>query len=593
VEIRLPQASKAQREEFKVVDDGAMDTSDLVSYLATKATTVSYIAKKAKATRSSEPTTFKQALKHPQKKEWLEASFKELQQLLATKTFYFVGRSEAQKPPITSRWVYKAKKDSVGQVVKYKARLVVRGFQQVPGVDFTETYAATATPPTWRVLLAIAAIEDLEVEQIDFIGAFLNAGVDVDVYIELPEGLYEYSLSSTTAADLLKQHGWDPTKDQVILLKRSLYGLKQAPHLWQQKVATLLKGLGYTPLASDIATYYNSGDNIFIISHVDDCLLIGPSITKINALKRQLARVYDIEDLGPAQFFLGVQIERNRPKRLLWIHQKAYIAQAVQHFGLSTNGPKVPLSTGLTGPTSPSNPLNGTEKRLYQQLTGTAMYAMTQTRPDIAFSVQWLSRQLQQPTTAHLKAAKKLLSYLYSTQELAIQYCSTLDTTPEGYTDSDFAGCKTTARSTYGYLFLVGKGPISWKSKRASTVAYSTLEAEFTGLIEGNREALWLRGLYSEIQRPIQGPTPLQGDNKGAIDTAYNPKHHSRTKHTLLKYQGIRESVTEGNITISYVPTEEMPADGLTKALPPAKHQQFLTLLNLSRPCQATEGARH
>jgi hypothetical protein len=129
VEIRLPQASKAQREEFKVVDDGAIDTSDLVSYLATKATTVSYMAKKAKATRSSEPTTFKQALKHLQKKEWLEASFKELQQLLATKTFYFVGRSEAQKPPITSRWVYKAKKDLVGQVVKYKARLVVRGFQ--------------------------------------------------------------------------------------------------------------------------------------------------------------------------------------------------------------------------------------------------------------------------------------------------------------------------------------------------------------------------------------------------------------------------------------------------------------------------------
>ena len=61
-----------------------------------------------------------------------------------------------------------------------------------------------------------------------------------------------------------------------------------------------------------------------------------------------------------------------------------------------------------------------------------------------------------------------------------------------GYTDSDFAGCKTTARFTYGYLFTVGGGPVSWKSKRSLTVAYFTLEAEFTGLIEGNREALWL-----------------------------------------------------------------------------------------------------
>jgi hypothetical protein len=102
----------------------------------------------------------------------------------------------------------------------------------VPGVDFTETFAATATLPTWRVILAIATVKDLEIEQIDFIGAFLNAGVDVNLYMEVPEGLYEYSLSSTAVADLLKRYYWDPVEDQVILLKKSLYGLKQALHLW-------------------------------------------------------------------------------------------------------------------------------------------------------------------------------------------------------------------------------------------------------------------------------------------------------------------------------------------------------------------------
>ena len=232
-------------------------------------------------------------------------------------------------------------------------------------MDFTETFAATASPPTWRVILALAAIEDLEIEQIDFIGAFLNAGVDTDLYIELPEGLYEYSLSSTTAVDLLKQYGWNPAKDQVILLKKSLYGLKQAPYLWQQKVTTLLKGLGYRPLASDIATYYSSKDKTFVISHVDDCLLIGPFIRRIQAFKLQLAKAYDIEDLGPVTYFLGVQIERNRPKRLLWIHQKAYITEAIRYFRLSTNGPEILLSLGLTGPDQPANPLNSTEKRLY------------------------------------------------------------------------------------------------------------------------------------------------------------------------------------------------------------------------------------
>ena len=210
---------------------------------------------------------------------------------------------------------------------------------------------------------------------------------------------------------------------------------------------------------------------------------------------------------------------------------------------------------------------------------------MTQTRIDIAHAIQQLSRHLQQPTVTHLKAAKKLLSYLYSTIDNAIQYGAIRDITPIGYTDSDFAGCKTTARSTYGYVFLISGGPISWKSKRASTVTYSTLKAKYTALIEGNRKALQLRGLFSEIQRPLQGPTPLKSDNQGAIETAHNAKHHSRTKHTLLKFQGVRESVAEGNITVSFVPTEDMVADGLTKALPAPKFERFLQLLNYSKLC--------
>src|SRR4051794_2422687 len=134
-----------------------MDTSKLVTYLVAKgAETACYKAKRAKGSKSDEPTTFKQALKHPLKAQWLPAFFKELEQLLTTKTFYFVDRSEAPKAPITSRWVTRAKKNPQGQITKFKARLVVRGFQQVPGTDFTETFAATSAPPTWRVVLAIA-----------------------------------------------------------------------------------------------------------------------------------------------------------------------------------------------------------------------------------------------------------------------------------------------------------------------------------------------------------------------------------------------------------------------------------------------------
>jgi len=162
---------------------------------------------------------------------------------------------------------------------------------------------------------------------------------------------------------------------------------------------------------------------------------------------------------------------------------------------------------------------------------------------------------------------------LFSSADQGVCFGTSTDLTLVGYTNSDFAGCKTTVRLTYGYLFTVGGGPVSWKLKRLFIVAYSTLEAKFIGLIEGNREVIWLRGLFSELERPIQGLILLIGDNKGVIDTAYNLKYHNRTKHTLLKYQGVKESVTEGNITVTYVPTGEMPVDGLTKALTPAKHE--------------------
>ena len=139
-------------------------------------------------------------------------------------------------------------------------------------------------------------------------GAFLNLGVDFNIYMEAFEGLYKYSLSSEKAVRLLKRHGWDPSKDQVILLKKSLYGLKQAPYLWQQKVTSLVRSLGYQPLVSDSTTYYSSKDRIFIISHIDDCLLVGPFIKKINALKKSLSKAYNIEDLSSVKYFLGVQV---------------------------------------------------------------------------------------------------------------------------------------------------------------------------------------------------------------------------------------------------------------------------------------------
>ena len=112
------------------------------------------------------------------------------------------------------------------------------------------------------------------------------------------------------------------------------------------------------------------------------------------------------------------------------------------------------------------------------------MYCLTQTRPDLAFALQWLSRQLQHPTLQHLSTAKGVLQYLKGSQDIAVYYSTETDLIPKAYCDSDYAGCKTTAKSTYSYLFTVAGGPISWKLKRSMTIALSTLEAKYTAISE-------------------------------------------------------------------------------------------------------------
>ena len=148
---------------------------------------------------------------------------------------------------------------------------------------------------------------------------------------------------------------------------------------------------------------------------------------------------------------------------------------------------------------------------------------------------------------------------------------------PIGYCDSDFAGDKITTKSTYSYLFILAQGPISQKSKRGLTIALSTLEAEYIALLEATKEIQWLRGLFGEIQRPIKEPTTLYSDNKGAISISIDPKHYSRTKHTLLRFSYIREEVKKGTIKVIYLETTKIIADSLTKALPSPKFNEFLS----------------
>jgi hypothetical protein len=211
------------------------------------------------------------------------------------------------------------------------------------------------------------------------------------------------------------------------------------------------------------------------------------------------------------------------------------------------------------------------------------MYAMIETRPDIAFAVSTLSQFASNPNGEHEKALKHLFRYLKGTLELGITYGKPGKQGIMGYTDSDWAGDKGTRKSTSGYLFKLGNGAVSWSSKRQPTVALSSCEAEYMAATQCVKEAIWLQGLLREIgyQGKDKDTVQLYGDNMGALALAQNPEYHARSKHIDVQWHFVREKLQEERVKIEYLPTGEMVADGLTKPLGKEKFRDFIKLMGM------------
>jgi hypothetical protein len=196
-----------------------------------------------------------------------------------------------------------------------------------------------------------------------------------------------------------------------------------------------------------------------------------------------------------------------------------------------------------------------------------------------------LSQFLNGPSSKHLLAAKRVLRYLCGTSSLGITYCPPpLRLT--GYSDADWAGDVNTRRSTTGYVVMLNNGAIAWRSQRQPTVALSTMEAEYMALTEATKELKWIRTLLAELgytNGKPSTPTDLYSDNQSAIALAKNPVSHARAKHIDLRHHFVREAIQDKVIWVQYIPTGEMTADSLTKALGREKHEKCTARMGMTR----------
>lgn len=264
------------------------------------------------------------------------------------------------------------------------------------------------------------------------------------------------------------------------------------------------------------------------------------------------------------------------------------VQQMLHKFGMSDcKGTRTPALKNVVSDSSKKLPNEGEFAKMeyvpYKELIGALLHLANTTRPDIAFITGYLSRFMQDPRRVHWNAAKYVLRYLKETKELGITFMRGKDRDAglHGFSDSDFAGDRLDRKSTSGHVFKFAGGAVSWRSKKQNVTAQSTVEAEYIATSFAVREALWLKRLLFDLGY-TSNATVLYGDNQGALGLAKNDVISERTKHIDVKFHFIKEHIKNGNIKNVYIPTTEMVADIMTKALEVKKHRTFIKAMGMS-----------
>ena len=509
-----------------------------------------------------EPVSYSDAINAHDSKSWNDAMREQLSTLISNKTWTLIPKSQ-NISPITGKWVYKIKQLATGEIERYKARWVAKGYLQRYGIDFEESYAPVAKSGTVRIVLALAAIYDLQIDQIDFVSAFLNSVLleGENIYIWPPEGYQEL-----TGIDV---------EGKVCKLNKGLYGLKQSARLWYKTALKVLTELGFTRSEADHCLFIKG--NLWVLVYVDDALIMGPR-QEIDAFKKALAQVFAVRDLGNAKYYLGTQIQRNHNEFTLKINQELYVEKVLEKAKMQDSYQNsIPMDIGMRNVMRKNaGQAESSEISQYRSGIGSIMYTMTQTRPDLAYAIGKLAKYTANPSHLHLKALAYMQRYLRGSSGSGIVYSKHLDQEDPrrpkgldqvyGYTDSDFAGDLDTRKSTSGYVFLLANAAVTWKARQQTNVAKSSTEAEYVALSEAGSEAIWLRLLLKELGHP-QESTCIYIDNNASNDWAHDAEKHQRTKHIDIHHHYIRELVDNKQIVVLRVDSKENTADILTKPL--------------------------
>ncbi|KAL8098650.1 hypothetical protein AgCh_031421 [Apium graveolens] len=376
-------------------------------------------------TSTSDPVSFKTVVQKP---EWIDAMNQELDALELNNTWE-VTKLPVDCHAIGCKWIYKTKFLPDRSIDKHKARLVILGCQQKYCIDFAEIFAPVTKLTTVRTLLAVAAMENWFTCQMDVSNAFLHGDLSEVVYMKMPPGYTHFNCRITVTSVS------NSSTILVCKLKKSLYGLKHKARNWFAKLSSTLLRMQYVQSKTDYSLFIHHTSTVItlVLVYVDDLLIAGNCSNSINTLKSLMSQTFHMKDVGPLTYFLGLEIHRDAAGIIMC--QKKYTCDILHKYGLSTAKPVLlPMDPHVKLTAGEGELLS--DPALYQRLIGKLIY-LTITRPDIAYTVQLLSQFIQQPTSTHFQAAKRLLRYLIGTSSQGILLASSSAAQLTAYCDSD------------------------------------------------------------------------------------------------------------------------------------------------------------
>ncbi|GJQ93956.1 putative RNA-directed DNA polymerase [Tanacetum coccineum] len=515
-----------------------------------------------------EPTTYQEAVKDSR---WIEAMNQEIEALNRNNTWEITDLPKGRKA-IGSKWVWKVKYKSNGDIERFKARVGAKGFNQKEGIDYEETFSHVVKIVTVRCVLSIAIKNKWSLFQLDINNAFLYEDLEEEVYMNLTEGFC------------------DKNEKKVCKLVKSLYGLKQAPRKWNEKLSSILFENGFVQSANDFSLFikHDQGVILILLVYVDDIIVTGNNIDEINKFKQFLSSKFLIKDLGKLKYFLGIEVV-DIPEGIC-LTQRKYCTELLSEFGMLACKPcgtpieSNPDSKKLVSKFGDDEALTGITR--YQKLVGKLIY-LTMTRPDISYAVHCLSQVMHSPMKSHLRLAFRVLRYLKNAPGCGITFKRNADNNLRVFVDSDWAKFKITRRSITGYSVFLGNNLVSWKSKKQSVVSRSSTEAEFRAMCNVCCEVIWIKKILTDLQIDIDLPIEMNCDNNSAIQISANPVLHERSKHFEIDLYFLREKIADRLIKPRKVKSEDNIADLFTKGLTISDHNKFCCSLGLFNPFQS------